>query len=62
MTDVLRAPVGSALMCGLQRRCGNDCQWVFLALSNIDAATPARCARFLARVERAISRFIGAVS
>ena len=62
MNLVLRAPVRAVLIGGLRRLCGNDCRWVFLALSNIDAASPARCARFLARVERAISRFIGAVS
>lgn len=59
MNLVLRAPVRAVLIGGLRRLCARDCRWVFLALSNIDAASPARCARFLARVERALPRFIG---
>src|SRR5205823_4630636 len=43
----------------VRRLCARDCRWIFLALSNIDAAGPARCARFLARVGRALPRFIG---
>jgi hypothetical protein len=49
------------LIGGLRRLCAPDCRWIFLALSNIDGASRTRCARFLARVERAISRFIGPV-
>jgi NAD(P)H dehydrogenase (quinone) len=59
MNLVLRAPVRAVLIGGLRRLCARDCGWIFLALSNIDAAGPARCARFLARVERALPRFIG---
>jgi len=59
---VLRAPVRAVLIGGLRRLCAPDCRWIFLALSNIDGASRARCARFLARVERAISRFMGLAS
>jgi len=59
MKLVLRDPVRAVLIGGLRRLCARDCRWVFLALSNIDGATPARCARFLARVERTIARFMG---
>ena len=59
MNLVLRAPVRAVLIGGLRRLCARDCRWIFLALSNIDGAGPARCARFLARVERALPRFIG---
>jgi putative NADPH-quinone reductase len=59
MNLVLRAPVRAVLIGGLRRLCARDCRWIFLALSNIDAAPPARCARFLARVGRALPRFIG---
>jgi NAD(P)H dehydrogenase (quinone) len=59
MNLVLRAPVRAVLIGGLRRLCARDCRWIFLALSNIDGAAPARCARFLARVERALPRFIG---
>ena len=62
MKLVLRDPVRAVLIGGLRRLCARDCRWVFLALYSIDAATPARCARFVARVERAISRFMGTVS
>ena len=54
------ADIGRAVLIGgLRRLCARDCRWIFLALSNIDGAGPARCARFLARVERALPRFIG---
>ena len=53
---VLRDPVRAVVLGGLGRLCGRGPrQW--LALYNIDAATPARCAKFLARVERAFARF-----
>jgi len=53
---VLRDPVRAAVLGGLGRLCGHGPrQW--LALYNIDAATPARCAKFLARVERAFANF-----
>lgn len=58
MNLVLRAPVRAVLIGGLRRLCRKDCRWLFLALSNIDGASRARCARFLARVERAIPRFM----
>jgi NAD(P)H dehydrogenase (quinone) len=62
MNLVLRAPVRAVLIGGLRRLCAPDCRWIFLALSNIDGASRARCARFLARAERAISRFMGPTS
>jgi hypothetical protein len=62
MKLVLRDPVRTVLIGGLRRLCARDCRWVFLALYNIDGANRARCARFLARVERAISRFMGVAS
>ena len=53
---VLRDPVRAVLLGGLGRLCGRGKrQW--LALYNIDAATPARCAKFLARVERVFAKF-----
>jgi NAD(P)H dehydrogenase (quinone) len=53
---VLRDPVRAALLGGLGRLCGRGARrW--LALYNIDAASPARYAAFLARVEREIARF-----
>ena len=53
---VLRDPVRAAVLGGLGRLCGRGPrQW--LALYNIDAATPARCAKFLARVESTFTRF-----
>lgn len=57
MNLVLRAPVRAVLIGGLRRLCAKDCRWMFLALSNIDGASQARCARFLARIERAFTRF-----
>ena len=57
MNLVLRAPVRAVLIGGLRRLCAKDCRWMFLALSNIDGASRARCARFLERVERAFTRF-----
>jgi NAD(P)H dehydrogenase (quinone) len=53
----LRDPVRAVLLGGLARLCGRRVETRFLALYNIDAATHARCARFLARVERACGRF-----
>lgn len=53
---VLREPVKSVLFGGLGRLCGGgERRW--LAFYRIDAATQARCAAFLAKVERAFSRF-----
>jgi len=57
MNLVLRAPVRAVLIGGLRRLCAKDCRWIYLALSNIDGASQARCARFLRRVERRFSRF-----
>ena len=62
MKLVLRDPVRAVLVGGLRRLCARGCRWVYLALYNIDAAGPQRCARFLARVERAISRFMRPLS
>src|ERR1700720_1599762 len=42
MKLVLRDPVRAVLIGGLRRLCAEDCRWIFLALSNIDAAPPAR--------------------
>src|SRR5438128_12604990 len=56
---VLRDPVRAVLIGGLRRLCAQDCRWAFLALYNIDGASRARCARFLVRVECAISRSMG---
>ena len=53
---VLRDPVRAVIFGGLGRLCGRgERRW--LALYNIDGATPTRCAAFLARVERAFARF-----
>lgn len=53
---VLRDPVRAVILGGLGRLCARgERRW--LALYNIDGATPARCAAFLARVERAFARF-----
>ena len=57
MALVLRHPVRAVLLGGLARLCGRGVRTRFLALSNIDGATPARCTAFLARVERAFARF-----
>jgi NAD(P)H dehydrogenase (quinone) len=54
---VLRDPVRAVLLGGLARLCGRGVKTRFLALYNIDAASRARCAGFLARVERAFARF-----
>jgi NAD(P)H dehydrogenase (quinone) len=54
---VLRDPVRAVILGGLARLCGRGVRTRFLALYNIDAASPARCAAFLARVERAFARF-----
>jgi NAD(P)H dehydrogenase (quinone) len=53
---VLREPVKAVLFGGLGRLCGRgERRW--LAFYRIDAATHARCAAFLAKVERAFARF-----
>ena len=57
MTLVLRHPVRAVLLSGLVRLCGRGVETRFFALANIDAATPARCTRFLAKIERAFRRF-----
>lgn len=54
---VLRDPVRAVILGGLARLCGKGVQTRFLALYNIDAASPAKCAAFLARVERAFAGF-----
>jgi NAD(P)H dehydrogenase (quinone) len=54
---VLRDPVRAVLLGGLARLCGRGVKTRFLALYNIDAASPAKCAAFIARVERAFARF-----
>ena len=54
---VLRDPVRAVLLGGLARLCGKSVRTRFLALYNIDAATRERCTAFLARVERAFTRF-----
>ena len=54
---VLRDPVRAVILGGLARLCGRGARTRFLALYNIDAASRARCAGFLARVERAFARF-----
>jgi putative NADPH-quinone reductase len=53
---VLRDPVRAAVLGGLGRLCGRG-KRRWLALYNIDAATPARCAAFLAGVEREFAKF-----
>jgi putative NADPH-quinone reductase len=54
---VLRDPVRAVILGGLARLCGRRTRTRFLALHNIDGASRARCAAFLARVERAFARF-----
>ena len=54
---VLRDPVRAVILGGLARLCGSGVRTRFLALYNIDAASRARCAHFLARVERSFARF-----
>jgi putative NADPH-quinone reductase len=54
---VLRDPVRAVLLGGLARLCARRAEKRLLALYNIDAATEARCAAFLAQVERAFARF-----
>jgi NAD(P)H dehydrogenase (quinone) len=54
---VLRDPVRAVILGGLARLCGGGVRTRFLALYNIDAASRAKCAGFLARVERAFARF-----
>ena len=46
---VLRDPVRAVLLGGLARLCGRGVETRFLALYNIDGATPARCAAFSPR-------------
>ena len=57
MALVLRHPVRAVMLGGLARLCGGGVRTRFLALSNIDGATPARSAAFMAKVERAFARF-----
>jgi putative NADPH-quinone reductase len=54
---VLRDPVRAVILGGLARLCGSGVRTRFLALYNIDAASRASCAAFLARVERAFAGF-----
>ena len=54
---VLRDPVRAALLGGLARLCRRGVETRFLALYNIDAASRAKSAGFLARVERAFAGF-----
>jgi NAD(P)H dehydrogenase (quinone) len=54
---VLRDPVRAVILGGLARLCGRGVRTRFLALYNIDGASRARCAAFLARVERAFAGF-----
>ena len=57
MTVVLRHPVRAVLLGGLARLCGRGVRTRFLAMSNIDGASRARCATFLSKVERAFAKF-----
>lgn len=55
---LLRDPVRAVVLSGpWHGLCGRGVERRLLALYNIDGATEARCARFLARVERAFARF-----
>jgi NAD(P)H dehydrogenase (quinone) len=54
---MLRDPVRAVIHGGLSRLCSRGVEIRFLALYNIDAASRAKCAGFLARVERAFARF-----
>src|SRR5579863_1000058 len=54
---VLRDPVRAVTLGGLARLCRRGVRTRFLAFYNIDAASRARCAGFLDRVERAFARF-----
>jgi NAD(P)H dehydrogenase (quinone) len=54
---VLRDPVRAVILGGLARLCGRGVETRFLALYNIDAASRAKCAAFIARVEREFARF-----
>lgn len=54
---VLRDPVRAVILGGLGRLCGRRVTMRFLALYNVDAATPRRAAAFLRRVQRAFARF-----
>jgi putative NADPH-quinone reductase len=54
---VLRDPVRAVILGGLARLCGRGVRTRFIALYNIDGASRARCAAFLARAERAFARF-----
>src|SRR5258708_31982321 len=62
MKLVLRDPVRAVLIGGLRRAFARDCRWGFLGLSHIHGGTPARCARFLAPVERTLPRLQGPAS
>jgi NAD(P)H dehydrogenase (quinone) len=54
---VLRDPVRAVILGGLARLCGRGVETRFFALYNIDAASRAKCAAFIARVERAFTGF-----
>ena len=54
---VLRDPIRAVLIGGLARLCGRRVRTRFLALYNIDGASPAKCGAYLAKVERAFARF-----
>jgi hypothetical protein len=49
--------VRAVILGGLARLCGSGVRTRFLALYNIDAASRARCAAFIARVDRAFAGF-----
>lgn len=53
---VLRDPVRAVILGGLGRLCASSAAKRFFALYNIDAAPRERCARFVARVQRAAAR------
>ncbi len=54
---VLRDPVRGVILNGIRMLCTRHVEKRFLALYNIESVPPARCARFLARVEREFRRF-----
>jgi len=54
---VLRDPVRAVILGGLGRLCGRGVETRFLTLYNIDSASRERCAAYLAKVERAFTRF-----
>jgi NAD(P)H dehydrogenase (quinone) len=53
----LRDPVRAVLLGGLAMLCGRGVEKRYFVLYSVDNATRARCATFLARVERAFARF-----